>query len=715
MQISAAAGSNSMQIGDYKLTHRLGSGGMGTVFRAVDSSSRPVALKFIGSQTEINATVFGKLSPGESPALDPRYRMMLVREARLAMGLNHPNIVRVFEYNQHRGMLYIVMELLGGRSLDRAIPLQAAIHVTTKISLIRQLCAALEYAHSHNVIHRDIKPSNCRVLPDGMLKVLDFGIAARAKEGAGDLKLVGTFPYMAPELLNPRPQYSEKSDMWAAGVTLYQMLTGRLPFTGNSLPELRNNILQQDFPPLGDQLPNREVLAAILTRALAKNPRERYRSAAEFRYQLSFVGDAGPTANAAPGQTISADEDRWWATNVVQETTITNPLQASTQSQISLVSGEVKVRRGGHTVRLAEYNHWLSKFLPAWVLLSLSYALVEVAGRKFWERWDFSPFVFYTLLGYVGGLLIPLFIAGSIVLFVLAFSEKFAGTPRCRRCREIVQHTSRTTTFVYTEASWRHASSDCLAALQENLWDDAPRLLSIHGALAAPPEGERTDYPQLRLHLDMHSCGSCGDELAILTTEDRFETAWGTRPEYEGMCKSSGMPAIKRGFRKRLAGVLQTLYRTANSGVLPRAAGITLFCTLWLVVFYYPQLPVLVGIPGYRSVVTIETDPPGVEISIDNGRFVTPHTFSWTAGSDHNMEFELGIRKKGRLYAFHRLVPADTKFSVYGRVPYPGFEPFGQHGSSTIHAQASLDRFSRLTRSRERQTLSIIYSPVPQE
>ncbi|PWU09012.1 MAG: hypothetical protein C5B47_03920 [Verrucomicrobia bacterium] len=700
-----------MQIGDYKLTHRIGAGGMGTVFRALDPSSRPVALKFIGSHAEINETVFGKLSPGDSPALNLRYRMMLVREARLAMGLNHPNIVRVFDYNQHRGMLYIVMELLGGRSLDQAIPLHAAIPVAMKISLVSQLCAALEYAHSHNVIHRDIKPGNCRVLPDGKLKALDFGIAARPKEGAGDLKLVGTPPYMAPELLDPRPQYSEKADIWAVGVTLYQLLTGRLPFTGTSLPELRNNVIQEDFPPLNDQLPNRELLTAILKRALAKDPRERYRSAAEFGYQLSLVGNAHPTASSASGNAPQADEDRWWATNAVQETAITSPLPAPAERHISPVSGEVKVRRGSHTVRFADYNRWLFGWVPAWVLFSLSYALAEVAGWSLHGRWSF--WVFLALLAYLGGLMIPLFIAGSIVLFVLAFWEKLAGTPRCCRCREIVQHRSRTTTFAYTQTAWRHASSDCLAALQENLWDDASRLLSIHGALAAPPEGERTAYPQLRLHLDMYSCGSCGDELAILTTEDRFKAAWGTRPEYEGMCKSSGMPAIKRGFTKRLAGVLQALSRTANSGVLPSAAGITLFCTLWLVVFYYPQLPVLAGIPGYRSVVTIETDPPGLEIGIDHGQFLTPHTFSWTAGSDHNMDFQVKIPKNGQLYVFKQVVAADAKVTVYDHPDYLGDTRPTKHGSITIHAQASLDRFSRLTRPRERQTYSIIYSPVP--
>src|SRR5271166_1806836 len=116
-----------MKIGNYVLTHRLGAGGMGTVYRALDTFGKPVALKFIGSQIVIDATIHAGGVVHKQPALDMDRRMGLVREARLAMGLSHPSIARVFDYGTHEGLLYIVMEFLVGRSLDKLIPLRVAI------------------------------------------------------------------------------------------------------------------------------------------------------------------------------------------------------------------------------------------------------------------------------------------------------------------------------------------------------------------------------------------------------------------------------------------------------------------------------------------------------------------------------------------------------------------------------------------------------------
>lgn len=200
-----------MQIGNYKLTHKLGAGGMGMVFRAEDQRGRPFAIKMIGSRSVIQATLHVDKALQNAAALDLNVRMQFVREARLAMGLTHPNIVETFDYGQQGGLLYIVVEYLRGRSLDKVIPIYGAVPLRTKIRIIRQICDALDYAHRQGVMHRDIKPANTFVLEDGNVKVLDFGLAARLREPLpgqrarqGDLLLhgprsCGGVPYLRRE------------------------------------------------------------------------------------------------------------------------------------------------------------------------------------------------------------------------------------------------------------------------------------------------------------------------------------------------------------------------------------------------------------------------------------------------------------------------------------------------------------------------------------
>ena len=314
-----------MKIGEYTLTHRLGAGGMGTVFRAVDAFNKPAALKIIGSQAVIDATIHAGGMVPHFPALDLGCRMMFVREARLAMELNHPNIARVFDYGQHQGLLFIVMEFLAGRSLDKVIPLRAAVPLSTQISLIRQLCEALDYAHSQNVIHRYVKPANYFVLQNMELKVLDFGIASRPEFTQGEGPRVGTPHYMAPEVCSSPPQYTKNVDIWAAGVTLYQFLTGSLPFTGNSMGQLIRNIVT--FPPLAERFPHSGEVGRILERALAKNPAMRYASAADFAHDLSSLERLMEEPGAlAPSGATYASESHWWAAAVVRETDQTSPL-----------------------------------------------------------------------------------------------------------------------------------------------------------------------------------------------------------------------------------------------------------------------------------------------------------------------------------------------------------------------------------------------------
>jgi serine/threonine protein kinase len=667
-----------MQIGQYKLTHHVGAGGMGTVFRAVNAFGGVVAVKIIGSQAQVDATVHAAVAAGNPPALDPRHRMMFVREARLAMELGHPNIVRVIDYNQHQGLLYIVMEYLNGRSLEKVIPVRAGISIPERCGLIRQLCEALGFAHRQGVIHRDVKPSNCFVLQNGRLKVLDFGIAASADQHPGRIEVVGTFPYMAPELFSPFPRYTEKVDIWAAAVTLYQLLTGRLPFMGGSLPELQTNIALQPFPALHPALPFAQELGVILDRALAKDPARRYSSAAEFAYELSLLEKPREavvvSSQKAPKRPA---EDPWWATKVVQESDLTSPLPHEASGAVFGISGK---NRNSHRRRFVTYDLKTTSLTKLGILLVGLYGLV-------------APMI---LPVPVCASVIPLVLAGSVVLWGLAFREKFAGTPRCRRCGAIGLHQSVLTVYAYTKTSLRHASSDCLAALHENLWEDAPKLLSMHGELEAPEPGQKTTHAPLRLHLDFYACMACEDKMALLTTDDRLGRSWIPRDEYEGAGKTSNRPVASLSVLARCRTGVKAAGRAARAAAEPislRGAGFLIASGILIGIYYFPQLPVVLDLSSYRTIVTLRTEPPGQPIDIDGRKIQTPHTFKWLVVSSHRIEFDPEVRVNGQLYRYQGIVPVPSNSK-----PPSGWPGLVVYHNTVTQLEAPKDRWGRLIR-----------------
>jgi serine/threonine protein kinase len=692
-----------MQIGQYKLTHRVGAGGMGTVFRALDSRGAPVAVKFIGSQAQVDATLHAAGPAGNLSALDPHHRMMLVREARLAMGLSHRNIVYVSDYNQHEGLLYIVMEYLDGRSLEKVIPVRAGIPIPTRCGLIRQLCEALDYAHRQGVIHRDVKPSNCFVLQNGRLKVLDFGIAASADQHPGQIQLVGTLPYMAPELFGSFPRYTEKVDIWAAGVTLYQLLTGRPPFMGRSRLELQANVARQSFPSLPESLPFARELGWILDRALAKDPAQRYASAAEFAYELSLL-EKPEEAVVAPSRKPPKRpaEDPWWATKVVQESDLTSPLPNAPAHAVSGISGK---NRTGHKIRFIKYDlktAWLTKL---GILFAGLYALHLMGG---W-RLDVLPAPWaWTLPVSICAFVIPILLAGSVVLWGLAFREKLAATPRCRRCGAIARHQSGLTVFAYTKTSLRHASSDCIAALHENLWDDAPKLLSMHGELKSPKSGQKTSHPPLRLHLDFYACLACEDKMALLTTDDRLSRSWIPRDEYEGACKTSNRPVGRLPFFARWISGLKAGGRAARAAaepVSPLFGAFLIACGILIGIFYYPQFPIVLDLPGYRTIITIRTEPPGHSIYVDGQKIPTPHTFKWAVISNHTIEFNSQIGVNGHVYECQGIIPSPSNMKPPLRWP-----SLVVYHNTVTRIDAPRDRWGRLIRPASDITYTVQYA-----
>ena len=268
---------NIKRIGKYEVIELLGRGGMGLVYRAFDRQlNREVAIKTVTEGFT-----------GDHEMLERFYR-----EAAKTGALKHPNIVIVHDLGEQDGFPYIVMEYLSGEPLDRLIQSRRQVALAFKLKIIEQVCYALGYAHRNDVIHRDVKPANVIVQPDGVAKLLDFGIARQEKYDGHLTRtghVIGTIQYMAPERLKNEP-FDGRSDIFSTGVMLYQVLTGQLPFTGDY--SIVQKLLSEKHPPLTNYLHEYpEALDGILDRALAKSPDDRYSTADEMGSELSSVAD----------------------------------------------------------------------------------------------------------------------------------------------------------------------------------------------------------------------------------------------------------------------------------------------------------------------------------------------------------------------------------------------------------------------------------------
>ena len=286
-------------IGRYALKHQLGEGGLGTVYAAHD----PLLSRLIAVKT-LNVEI-------EQPERET-FNALFLNEARAAAGLNHTNIVTVFDAGISDNRAYIALELLKGRDLRqmrlegwRAPPPQAAL-------IVRRVADALAYAHSKGVVHRDIKPANIFMIGRAQPKVLDFGIAQIAHRhdahGAGEFA-AGSPYYMAPEQVRQEPA-DRRADVFSLGVVLYELLTDQKPFRGSTLDEITAAVLKHE-PPLAhlvDPLVP-PALSAITAKALAKNPEHRYRSARALSRELRHWLDEN-TISSVDGEMPVASERR---------------------------------------------------------------------------------------------------------------------------------------------------------------------------------------------------------------------------------------------------------------------------------------------------------------------------------------------------------------------------------------------------------------------
>src|SRR2546423_7218973 len=275
--------------GGYRIVRKLGTGGMADVYLAEDQElGRRVAIKI----------------PNDRNAADDSVVERFRREAKNAAGLSHPNIVSVYDRGTAEGTYYIAMEYLDGRSLKELIVSRGPAPVKTAVEYARQILAAVGFAHRHGIVHRDIKPHNVLVGPEGRLKVTDFGIA---RSGASQMtevgSIIGTAQYLSPEQARGAP-VDQTSDLYSVGVVLYELLTGQVPFTGETPLEIAMKHLSEVPKPPSELRP--EVphdLDLVVLRALAKDPADRYPSAEQMDADLERVLTGMPvgseTAEAA--------------------------------------------------------------------------------------------------------------------------------------------------------------------------------------------------------------------------------------------------------------------------------------------------------------------------------------------------------------------------------------------------------------------------------
>src|ERR1700680_1052037 len=303
----------------YRIESKLGAGGMGVVYKAVDSRlDRPAAIKVLGSST-----------------FTAEREKRFVQEAKAASSLNHPNIVTIYDIDTQevdgKPIHYIAMEYVAGETLDHVIG-RKGLGVRTAVKYAAQIADALAAAHAAGIIHRDLKPSNVMVTPQGVVKVLDFGLAKLNEEGQADAfaetvhgdgaslteegTILGTVAYMSPEQADGK-RVDARSDIFSFGSVLYEMVTGRRSFAGGSKLSPLAAVLHTEPQPPSLSVPDIPLeLDRIIARCLKKDPARRWQSMADVKVALDELRDEMDASSVDPKRLTSAvalPAKRWLA------------------------------------------------------------------------------------------------------------------------------------------------------------------------------------------------------------------------------------------------------------------------------------------------------------------------------------------------------------------------------------------------------------------
>ena len=256
-----------MMIGNrYEILEKIGTGGMSDVYKSKDHKlNRYVAVKVLKQEFSENANFVSKFQV----------------EAQAAAGLAHPNVVNVYDVGEENDVYYIVMELVEGITLKKYIEKKARLSVKEAISIAIQVSMGIEAAHNNHIIHRDIKPQNIIISKEGKVKVTDFGIAKAATSNTITSNVMGSVHYTSPE--QARGGYSdEKSDIYSLGITMFEMLTGRVPFNGETTVAIAIKHIQEQLPSPREYIPEIPVsVERIVVKCCQKSPDRRYQTMAD--------------------------------------------------------------------------------------------------------------------------------------------------------------------------------------------------------------------------------------------------------------------------------------------------------------------------------------------------------------------------------------------------------------------------------------------------
>ena len=261
-------------IGKYIINEILGKGGWSIVYKGIHRTLNfPVAIKMLK----------------HNMAMDSEFMEKFRNEAKIIAGLNHPNIVKVYDIEEIYRTVFIVMEYLEGSTLEYLVEYMPKLSQQDILDIILQICGGLEYAHKHGIVHQDVKPGNIFVHPDGQVKIVDFGLACPM--GAMDFNLPGTIFYMAPEQIEGKP-VDERTDIYSLGIMMYEILVGKRPFPEDDLSKLMDRHLKEDIPDPRNQKPDMpdEFRTAIM-KSTGRNPAERYQNISDLMRELQPLAE----------------------------------------------------------------------------------------------------------------------------------------------------------------------------------------------------------------------------------------------------------------------------------------------------------------------------------------------------------------------------------------------------------------------------------------